>query len=91
MINNSINILNNIGKIKISKNIRIDSKENIYKSFNKKEEDFFIKETSSEINNLDYSVIFDLIEKNKYKEYIQNLYSDIDEINESAKILNMSI
>ncbi len=74
----------------ISKDIKIESKNNNSKLFKEGYEDISSNETS-EINNLDYSIIVDLIEKNKYKEYIGDIYSDIDEINENSKILNMSI
>lgn len=47
--------------------------------------------TSSEINNLNLSVIIDLIEKNKFKEYIEDIYSDNEEIIDNTKILNLSI
>ena len=83
LINNSINILKNINNFKISKEIKIDKK-------NKENFDNF-SSSRNENNILDYSLIFDLIEKKMYKEYIENIYSDIDEINENAKILNLSI
>jgi hypothetical protein len=31
------------------------------------------------------------MQKKMFKEYIEEIYSDIDEINENAKILNMTI
>ena len=56
------------------------------------EENFdYFSSSKNEKNILDYSIIFDLLEKKAYKEYIENIYSDIDEINENAKILNLSI
>ena len=90
LVNNSIDILNNVKDMNISKDIKIESKNNNSKLFKEGYEDISSNETS-EINNLDYSIIVDLIEKNKYKEYIGDIYSDIDEINENSKILNMSI
>ena len=42
-------------------------------------------------DNLNYSFILDLAEKNKFDEFFEKIYSDTDEINESKKALNMSI
>ena len=42
-------------------------------------------------DNLNYSFILDLAEKNKFDEFLEKIYSDTDEINESKKALNMSI
>ena len=78
LINNSIDILNNLDSIKIEKNN--------YNSLS-----FKNSKENSEINVLNYSFILDLIDKKIYKEYFENIYSDIDEINENAKILNLSI
>ena len=66
------------------------SKTNNLKLFKEIEENISSKE-SSENNILNYSIILDLIQKKMFKEYIEEIYSDIDEINENAKILNMSI
>ena len=82
LINNSINILNNIDNMKIYKNIKIDNQK-LYRENR--------EATSSEFNNLDFSLINDLIENKKYKDYIEDLYYDNEEINDNAKILNMSI
>ena len=77
LFENSINILNDINEIKITKKTKLNIlREN--------------EDNSSECNNLNYSIILDLIDKKMYKEYIGKLYN-IDEINENAKILNMSI
>ena len=78
IVNNSINILNNVNKIKISKQKKI-KKEKI--------------EEFSDINdnNMNFSLILDLMEKNKYEEFIEKIYPDIDDINENKNILNMSI
>ena len=75
LVNNSINILNNIDNMKIYKSVK-NEKEKLG------EENEEV--TSSETNNLDLSVII-LIEKNKFKEYIEDIYSD------NEKILNLSI
>ena len=83
LFENSINILNNINNLEISK-------KNNLKLFKEIEENISSKE-SSENNILNYSIILDLIQKKMFKEYIEEIYSDIDEINENAKILNMSI
>jgi hypothetical protein len=91
LINNSINILNNINDFKIAQKIKIDTENNNF-FFKKKEENFdYFSSSKNEKNILDYSIIFDLLEKKAYKEYIEKIYSDIDEINENAKILNLSI
>ena len=91
LINNSINILNNINDFKIAQKIKIDTENNNF-FFKKMEENFdYFSSSKNEKNILDYSIIFDLLEKKAYKEYIENIYSDIDEINENAKILNLSI
>ena len=42
-------------------------------------------------DNFNYSFILDLAEKNKIDEFLEKIYSDTDEINESKKALNMSI
>ena len=89
LFNNSINILNNINDMSIKK-IKIDSHNNNSLLFKENNNDISSKE-NSDINNLNYSNILDLIEKNKYKEFIGEVYSDIDEINDDTKILNMSI
>ena len=87
LVHNSINILKNIGNMKIYKNVKIK-----YQKFYKGNgEVTSLEEASSRINNLDFSLINDLIENNKYKEYIEDLYSDNEEIIDNAKILNMSI
>ena len=72
-MNNSINILNNINKIKIEKikNIINDEELNNY--------------------NLDYSQILDISQKNKFVEFIEKIYPDYYNIDETKKILNMSI
>ena len=77
IVNNSINILNNVNKFKISKHKKI-KKENL-------------EELNDSSENMDYSLILDLMEKNKYEEFIEKIYPDIDEINENKNILNMSI
>jgi hypothetical protein len=82
LVNNSINILNNIDSMKIYKSV---------KNKNEKLGEENEEVTSSETNNLDLSVIIDLIEKNKFKEYIEDIYSDNEEIIDNAKILNLSI
>ena len=89
LFNNSINILNNINDMNIKK-IKIDSKNNNSLLFKEKCNDISSKD-NSEISNLNYSNILDLIENNKYKEYLEDIYSDINEINDDTKILNMSI
>ena len=76
LVNNSINILNNIDSMKIYKSV---------KNKNEKLGEENEEVTTSETNNLDLSVIIDLIEKNKFKEYIEDIYSD------NEKILNLSI
>ena len=88
IMNNSINILNNINDIQFSKSIIIDNKND---NLSEKSDDNSSSKENSEINFLDYSVVFDLIQNKIYKEYIEDIYSDIDEINENAKILNRSI
>jgi hypothetical protein len=82
LVNNSINILNNIDSMKIYKSV---------KNKNEKLGEENEEVTSSETNNLDLSVIIDLIEKNKFKEYIEDIYSDNEEIIDNTKILNLSI
>ena len=77
IVNNSINILNNVNKFKISKHKKM-KKENL-------------EELNDSSENMDYSLILDLMEKNKYEEFIEKIYPDIDEINENKNILNMSI
>ena len=72
------------------KKIKIDSHNNNSLLFKENNNDISSKE-NSDINNLNYSNILDLIEKNKCKEFIGEVYSDIDEINDDTKILNMSI
>ena len=72
---------------------------NIYKSvkndnqklYTENEEVTSLEETSSRVYNLDFSLINQLIENNKYKEYIENLYSDNEEIIDNDNILNISI
>ena len=75
LVNNSINILNNINKIKLSK----------IKNINELNDEILDE------NNLDYSIFLDLIEKNKFEEFIEKIYPDYYTINETKKILNMSI
>ena len=75
IVNNSINILNNINKIKISK----------IKNINE------LNDEELNNNNLDYSRILDIIEKNKFVEFIEKIYPDYYNIDENKKILNMSI
>ena len=75
IVNNSINVLNNINKIKISK----------IKNINE------LNEEELNDNNLDYSRILDIIEKNKLVEFIEKIYPDYYNIEESKRILNMSI
>jgi hypothetical protein len=75
LVNNSINILNNIDNMKIYKSVKNENEK-----LGEENEEV----TSSETNNLDLSVII-LIEKNKFKEYIEDIYSD------NEKILNLSI
>ena len=82
LVNNSINILNNIDNMKIYKSVKNENEK-----LGEENEEV----TSSETNNLDLSVIIDLIEKNKFKEYIEDIYSDNEEIVDNAKILNLSI
>ena len=74
LVNNSINILNNIDNMKIYKSVKNENEK-----LGEENEEV----TSSETNNLDLSVII-LIEKNKFKEYIEDIYSD------NEKILNLS-
>jgi len=87
LVNNSINILKNIDNMNIYKSVKNDNQ----KLYTENEEVTFLEETSSRVYNLDFSLINQLIENNKYKEYIENLYSDNEEIIDNAKILNMSI
>ena len=82
LVNNSISILKNIDNMKINKCVKNENEK-----LGKENEEV----TSSEIDNLNLSVINDLIEKNKFKEYIEDIYSDNDEIVDNAKILNLSI
>jgi len=82
LINNSINILNNIDNMKIDKSVKNENEK-----LGEENEEV----TSSETNNLDLSIIIDLIEQNKFKEYIEDIYSDNEEIIDNAKILNLSI
>ena len=82
LVNNSINILNNIDSMTIYKSVKNENEK-----LGEENEEV----TSSETNNLDLSVIIDLIEKNKFKEYIEDIYSDNEEIIDNAKILNLSI
>ena len=72
-MNNSINILNNINKIKIDKIKTI------------------IKDEELNNYNLDYSQILDISQKNKFVEFIEKIYPDYYNIDETKKILNMSI
>ena len=51
----------------------------------------FSSKDSSQMSILDYSVILDIIKNKMYKEYLEDIYYDIDEIKENAKILNRSI
>ena len=81
-LTNSNNILNNIDNMKIYKNVKNENEK-----LGKENEVI----TSSEINNLNLSVIIDLIEKKKFKEYIEDIYSDNDEIVDNTKILILSI
>ena len=81
LVNNSINILNNIDNMKIYKSVKNENEK-----LGEENEEV----TSSETNNLDLSVII-LIEKNKFKEYIEDIYSDNEEIIDNTKILNLSI
>ena len=69
--------------MEISKKINLKSYEEIEENISSKE--------SSENNILNYSIILDLMQKKMFKEFIEEIYSDIDEINENAKILNMTI
>ena len=87
LVNNSINILKNIGNIKIYKTVKKDNQK-LYKGNG---EATSLKEASSEINSLDFSLINDLIGYNKYKEYFEDLCSDYEEIIGNSKMLNMSI
>ena len=82
LINNSIYILNNIDNMKIDKSVKNENEK-----LGEENEEV----TSSETNNLDLSIIIDLIEQNKFKEYIEDIYSDNEEIIDNAKILNLSI
>ena len=82
LVNNSISILKNIDNMKINKCVKNENEK-----LGEENEEV----TSSEINNLNLSVINDLIEKIKFKEYIEDIYSDNDEIVDNAKILNLSI
>ena len=78
LINNSFDVLNDLDNIKIEKE-------------NCNSLSFKNSKGNSETNMLNYSFILELIDKKKYKEYFENIYSDIDEIIEKAKILNLSI
>ena len=82
LFNISNKILNNIDNKKIYKSVKNENEK-----LGKENEEI----TSSETNNLNLSVIIDLIEKNKFKEYIEDIYSDNDEIVDNAKILILSI
>ena len=82
LLENSINILNNVNDMKIIK-------KNSFKLPKRNREINSSKDNSD--CDLNYSIILDLIDKKMYKEFIENIYYDIDEINENAKILNMSI
>ena len=86
-MNNSINVLDNINNIKISE-------KTITNNFNK--DKLNLKENSdsdddNDFDDLNYSKILDIQERNQYNEFIERIYSDIDEITENTKILNMSI
>ena len=76
VVNDSINILNNVNKLKFYRINRL----NIIKSDEEELKD-----------NLNYSYILDLVEKNKYEDFIEKIYSDIDDIKRQKQILNMSI
>ena len=76
VVNDSINILNNVNKLKFYRINRL----NIIKSDEEELKD-----------NLNYSYILDLMEKNKYEDFIEKIYSDIDDIKRQKQILNMSI
>ena len=78
LINNSFDVLNDLDNIKIEKE-------------NCNSLSFKNSKGNSETNTLNYSFILELIDKKIYKEYFENIYSDIDEIIENAKILNLSI
>ena len=87
LVNNTINILNNVDNMKIYKSVK-NGKEKLGEE---NEEDISLKIASSENNNLNLSIVNDLIEKNKLKEYIEDIYSDNEEIIDNSKILNLSI
>ena len=76
VVNDSINILNNVNKLKFYRINRL----NIIKSDEEELKD-----------NLNYSYMLDLVEKNKYEDFIEKIYSDIDDIKRQKQILNMSI
>ena len=83
LLNNSINIIGNVNSINLSENI-------ILNNFNK--DKLNLKENSDEsFDDLNYSKVLDIQERHLYDEFIEKMYSDVDEINENAKILNMSI
>ena len=83
LVNNSINILGNVNNINISEKINLNN-------FNK--DKLNLRENSDEsFDDLNYSKVLDIQERHLYDEFIEKMYSDVDEINENAKILNMSI
>ena len=83
LLNNSINIIGNVNSINLSENINLNN-------FNK--DKLNLKENSDEsFDDLNYSKVLDIQERHLYDEFIEKMYSDVDEINENAKILNMSI
>ena len=83
LLNNSINIIGNVNNINLSENINLNN-------FNK--DKLNLKENSDEsFDDLNYSKVLDIQERHLYDEFIEKMYSDVDEINENAKILNMSI
>ena len=88
LANNAINFLNNINDIDISKSIEIDTNN---KNLFMENDNNFSSKDSSQMSFLDYSVVLDIIKNKMYKEYLEDIYYDIDEIKESAKILNRSI
>ena len=88
LANNAINFLNNINDIDISKSIEIDTNN---KNLFIENDNNFSSKDSSQMSFLDYSVVLDIIKNKMYKEYLEDIYYDIDEIKESAKILNRSI
>ena len=79
LINNSIEILENINGLKVKED-KIN--QNI----------FNYKDNNSSFDNLNYSIVNDIVERKKYYEYIENIFCiNRDEIYYKSKIRNLSI